>query len=920
MEPKPDLESVYQALFVLYHEPGHANKERVNKWLSELQKSLHAWEISNELLRVKRDLESCYFAAQTMRSKIQECFHELPAEMHETLRDCLIQHISNINEQTDKVIVVQLCVALADLALQMVSWQDPVHDLINKFGHSRDGLWPLLEILTVIPEELSSWHLGLVYNRRQDIRKYFFKVGPTVSDFLEMCLKTHTGKDIIYSRILRCFGSWVSEQAVPFDQLRSSNVVAVAFQVLHSHEVEFTLHTNATDCVCAILQNVDYDMDEFMFGKVVALSNACKHCFELNDLVKLKNYCRIMTDLADTNVTTMINCSRSDKPHYTLEALDLVLMCCDYYDYEVIEMTLELWFSLSELLYDKSNEKKNIVFRPYINKLLHILWKHCKMPADSLTTREEADELFADFRYRVSHLIKDVIYIAGVNNYYQQMFANFGAADWPSIEATLYVMQAVGRNVSPKESEVVPKVVEAILNLGIETPLVVRHTSILLLGELCEWINYNCHVLEAVSNFLFGCLHEKGLANAALVALKDICIACSKLMTPHLPFLIQLSNSLDSLHITNNSANSFLAGISKLASKLPHKEMQQAVRELLWIQAKPLSAIVESPHSMSRGTKTDPIVWLDRIATIFRNLRLDPKLNLNPHPCQQILGELWSVLSMTLDKYQQDGKIVERACRCFKFAIRCLGKGSSLIVQQLAEQMVRLYALHPHSSYLYLSSILVDEFADDAHNVPFLLEILKALLGPTFSLLERPNGLVNHPDSVDDLFRLCDRFLQKCPVALLQQDVMDGILKCALFSCSFDHKDANTSVVKFFYDLVYCCKCSKNQADLLVRQQLVQQVIGNVGERMVSELVHASVFTMSTYVLPDITDVLLLLAAFNRDEFSKWLWQAVTQLPTKSGKNVSKEQLHEFHKAVVGVNADSNEVNTALRNFKRLFR
>lgn len=40
-----------------------------------------------------------------------------------------------------------------------------------------------------------------------------------------------------------------------------------------------------------------------------------------------------------------------------------------------------------------------------------------------------------------------------------------------------------------KENDVVPKVVEAILNLPENTHIAVRHTSILLLGELCEWIN-----------------------------------------------------------------------------------------------------------------------------------------------------------------------------------------------------------------------------------------------------------------------------------------------------------------------------------------------------------------------------------------------------------------------------------------------
>lgn len=39
-----------------------------------------------------------------------------------------------------------------------------------------------------------------------------------------------------------------------------------------------------------------------------------------------------------------------------------------------------------------------------------------------------------------------------------------------------------------EENDVVPKVVEAILNLPENTHIAVRHTSILLLGELCEWI------------------------------------------------------------------------------------------------------------------------------------------------------------------------------------------------------------------------------------------------------------------------------------------------------------------------------------------------------------------------------------------------------------------------------------------------
>lgn len=39
-----------------------------------------------------------------------------------------------------------------------------------------------------------------------------------------------------------------------------------------------------------------------------------------------------------------------------------------------------------------------------------------------------------------------------------------------------------------EENDVVPKVVESILNLPTNTHIAVRHTSLLLLGQLSEWI------------------------------------------------------------------------------------------------------------------------------------------------------------------------------------------------------------------------------------------------------------------------------------------------------------------------------------------------------------------------------------------------------------------------------------------------
>lgn len=68
---------------------------------------MYAWEISDQLLQLKQDVESCYFAAQTMKMKIQTSFYELPAETHTALRDSLLTHIQNLKDLSP-IIVTQV--------------------------------------------------------------------------------------------------------------------------------------------------------------------------------------------------------------------------------------------------------------------------------------------------------------------------------------------------------------------------------------------------------------------------------------------------------------------------------------------------------------------------------------------------------------------------------------------------------------------------------------------------------------------------------------------------------------------------------------------------------------------------------------------------------------------------------------------
>ena len=81
--------------------------------------------------------------------------------------------------------------------------------------------------------------------------------------------------------------------------------------------------------------------------------------------------------------------------------------------------------------------------------------------------------------------------------------------------------------------------------------------------------------------------------------------------------------------------------------------------------------------------------------------------------------------------------------------------------------------------------------------------MLEALLPRAFQLLQEPQGFCHNPDTVDDLFRLFARFLQRNPSAFLHSAALPAIFDCALQAAALDHRDANASVMQFLTELIH---------------------------------------------------------------------------------------------------------------------
>ncbi|KAI8422855.1 hypothetical protein MSG28_006597 [Choristoneura fumiferana] len=261
----------------------------------------------------------------------------------------------------------------------------------------------------------------------------------------------------------------------------------------------------------------------------------------------------------------------------------------------------------------------------------------------------------------------------------------------------------------------------------------------------------------------------------------SICKACSKQASAHVVTLLRAARQLDSLPLPHAAGAALVRALAAALAALPPDQLSVAMREAASIQLDALKALLKEGGAGDKPR--DPCAALDLVAALFRDL--SPRA---AEACVPALGD--------------DGRVMERACRALRFLLRCTSRRAGPLLAPLSRTMAAIYAQQQHSCLLYLASILVDELAHEPDCVPDLIELLKALMPRAFVLLQQDNGLKDNPDTVDDLFRLCIRFLQRIPVEFLSSGALPALVRCAALAAALDHRDANCSVMKFLHDLL----------------------------------------------------------------------------------------------------------------------
>lgn len=190
----------------------------------------------------------------------------------------------------------------------------------------------------------------------------------------------------------------------------------------------------------------------------------------------------------------------------------------------------------------------------------------------------------------------------------------------------------------------------------------------------------------------------------------------------------------------------------------------------------------------------------------------------------------------------------------------------------------------------------MDEYAAFPNVVDELMKMGRVIANRSFVLFQQPNGLQNNPDTIDDLFRLAFRFVQRVPGVFFSDPLSKDLFQCAIAGLELDHYDAHKSITKFFEETLKSLKMAKNAGNNHPAIDAVDDLFKQHGESMVWHCIHGALFSVSQNLKKDLSEVMFDAFEAYRDRFSEWLKSAVQRLAQERGSlGATIEQLEKFH-------------------------
>ncbi|XP_074284647.1 transportin MOS14-like [Silene latifolia] len=818
--------TVKEALHALYHHPDDAVRMQADSWLQEFQRTLDAWQVADNLLHdPTSNMETLIFCSQTLRSKVQRDFEELPSEAFRPLRDSLTSLLNKFHHGPPKV-RTQISLAVAALAVHVSvqDWGDGgIMTWLNNQMKARPECVPsFLELLKVLPEEVFNYRISARPERRRQFEKELTFSMEVAFSLLTACLNASELKE----QVLEAFASWLRLRRGISPSLLASHPLALTALSSLSSDILSEASVNVVSELihCSAVgspsdASVQLPLIQVIVPQIMNLRPL------LNDHSKdeedVKAIGRLFADMGDSYVKLIA--TGTDESMMIVNAL---LEVASHPEFDIASMTFNFWHNLQIFLIERDlylsfdNEasiememnRRLQIFRSSYETLVSLVSSRVQYPDDYMELSREDLKDFKQTRYAVADVLVDAALVLGGDSVLKILSmklaqavtscGNNQSSDWRPAEAALYCIRAIAESVSSMETEVMPQVMSLLAKLPHHPQLL--QTVCLTIGAYSKWLDASSNGLSILPSLvdilMSGMSTSEDTAAAAALAFRHICDDCRKKLCGSLDGLFHIYQRAvyadgGNFRVSPEDSLHLVEALSMVITELPPDHAKKAVEALCLPVVTPLQEIInQGPVILGQKGPRELTVHIDRLAYIFRYVN-------HPEAVADAIQRLWPIFKTIFDVRAWDMRTMESLCKACKYAVRTSGRFMGVTIGAMLEEIQGLYQHHQQPCFLYLSSEVIKIFGSDPSCSEYLRNLIEALFRRTACLLATIKDFTTRPDIADDCFILASRCIRYCPQIFIPSTVFPPLIDCAMIGITVQHREASNSILSFLSDV-----------------------------------------------------------------------------------------------------------------------
>jgi transportin-3 len=939
---------VLSALATMQSNADRAQKGEAHTFLEQFQKSSEAWTSSFEILQApSSDDQAKLFAATTLKGKIVFDFYQLPREALPQLRDSILSLLTAY-AKGPKPIRTQLCVCLANVAIQMLEWKDVMQTVVGALGSDPNSIACVLEFIHVLPEEVTQGRkINLAEDELQNRTRELLE--DNAQQVLQL-LGQYAGSSEAASKdplLMACITSWVAE--VQVNDVVDSPLMDVIMGALQAD----TSFDEAVDTMCAIFRETR-EVDETLstikslYPRLAALQPRIQAASEEEDWDTLKGITRVFAEAGEAWVILIAR-----EPQQFRPLVESVLECCARdKERDALSQTFNFWYELKQYITLERYIDARMHFVDTYSKLVDVMIGHLEFPtsesgneADLFDGDREAEDKFREFRHAMGDVLKDCCEVIGVSQCLEKSYiliehwvskhgsqAQQGKVpEWQKLEAPLFSMRAMGRMVSKEESNMLPRLIPLIVQIPDQEK--VRFQAVMALGRYTEWTSEHPETIQDQLKFIMDAFQHpsKEVVKAAALSFKFFCTDCAGLLKEHIGQLQQFYEQvLDSLPPT--SQDEITEGVAAVLAKQPLDTLYQSLKLCCDPIVSRLMAMAEAAND-----KDSQLAVADRLnlVTIFIQLVTPYVEPSQPHPAVKYCEEIFPVLAIIAERFINFTPIIERVCRCWRYMILSYRTHTAPLLPQFAEKLAAGFTASRQGCFLWATDSLVREFSDVNANVSqsTVDAIYTFYEQQATSFLRQLNDLPPEelPDVIEDFFRLSTDVLLYHSSKLLLSALMPPILSAASTSLTLLKEEPLIATLHFLRDfLAYGnedAPSSSFDQDGQYRlqtnppeiQAAVKKLASQAGDNIVKRCMTGMMYSFPQDCFPDASGVLLALFQLMPEPTAQWIEGTIMLLPPGTVSDQEKNRLGRN----IGQRLQSGEIRkirSLLQDFTNAYR